>query len=127
MPEPSEVVDALLQAWSRLDADEIASFYAEDAVWEDPVPSEPVRGRQAIRDRIARFIPHVSDVRMETLHQAATGPIVMHERIDHVTYRGRRLALWAMSIYEIEDGLIRANREYWDPAWRARALTPPKP
>ncbi len=115
MTDNAKVIEAFLESWSRYDPDEMASFFAEDAVWEDGVPSEPYKGKQAIREQIARYARHVSDVSIEILTQVASGNLVMHERIDRLTRKGRRLELKAVGVFELEEGKIKANRDYWNP------------
>jgi len=41
------------------DVDSIAALYAEDATLEDPVGTEPIRGREAIRAFYAAAVGHV--------------------------------------------------------------------
>ncbi len=41
------------------DVDSIAALYAEDATLEDPVGTEPLRGREAIRGFYAAAVGHV--------------------------------------------------------------------
>ena len=113
--DAAKIVADFLEAWSRLDADELAEFFAEDAVWEDGVPSEPYRGKEAIRAQIQRYVRHISDVKIVVHTQVARDGYVMHERTDHLTRGGRRLHLRAMSVFEVEDGKIVANRDYWNP------------
>jgi limonene-1,2-epoxide hydrolase len=43
----------------------------------------------------------------------------MNERIDHITVGGREIALAICGVFETEDGLIKAWREYYDSAPRA--------
>ena len=114
-PDNGKIVLDFLKAWSRCDPDELAGFFAEDAVYEDGVPSEPLRGRQAIRDQFARYTRHITDVEIEVVTQVVQGNLVMHERIDRLTRKGKRFALRAASIFELENGKIKANRDYWNP------------
>lgn len=51
--EPREVVRNWVSAFNRADADEVAGFYADDAI-NHQVVQEPVVGRDAIRDMFAR-------------------------------------------------------------------------
>ena len=115
MSDSAKVVDDFMKAWSRRDPDELASFFTEDAVWEDGVPSEPYRGREAIRKQFARYTRNIADVEIEVVNRVAQGNLVMHERLDRLTRKGRRLELRAASIFEIEGGKIKANRDYWNP------------
>lgn len=51
--EPREVVKNWVAAFNRGDAEEVAGFYAEDAV-NHQVVQEPMEGRDAIREMFAR-------------------------------------------------------------------------
>jgi len=51
--EPRELVKNWVAAFNRADADEMATFYAEDAV-NHLVVQDPVVGRDAIREMFAR-------------------------------------------------------------------------
>lgn len=51
--EPRKLVENWVSAFNRADADEIATFYAADAV-NHQVVQEPVVGREAIREMFAR-------------------------------------------------------------------------
>jgi len=51
--EPRQVVSNWVSAFNRGDADEMASFYAEDAI-NHQVVQEPMEGRDAIREMFAR-------------------------------------------------------------------------
>jgi len=57
--------------------------------------------------------------RLEIRHQIASGSIVMNERTDYITINGTAVVLPICGVFEIEDGRIKAWREYFD-------LTPAK-
>lgn len=50
--EPRELVELWVQAFNRADADEVATFYADDAT-NHQVVQDPVVGRDAIREMFA--------------------------------------------------------------------------
>jgi limonene-1,2-epoxide hydrolase len=67
--EPREVVRKWVSAFNRGDADEVAEFYAEDAV-NHQVVQEPMEGRDAIRDMFAREFDRATMVcQIENLFQ----------------------------------------------------------
>jgi limonene-1,2-epoxide hydrolase len=47
-------------------------------------------------------------------HVVADGPIVMTERVDHLTVNGQTISMPLMGILEIHDGKISAWRDYFD-------------
>lgn len=67
--EPREVVKNWVNAFNRADPDEVAAFYAEDAV-NHQVVREPIRGREAIRAMFAREFGHAEMIcEIENLFQ----------------------------------------------------------
>ncbi|KAA5838031.1 nuclear transport factor 2 family protein [Saccharopolyspora hirsuta] len=65
MPEPSVIRDTVasyLKTVATGSAADVAALYTEDAVLEDPVGSEPVRGRAAITE----FYSALENLRQET-------------------------------------------------------------
>jgi limonene-1,2-epoxide hydrolase len=114
MDEPSELVTRFCAAWSRLDLDELAAFFTDDAVYHN-IPLDPVTGRDAIRQTIAGFTSGVDKVEFEIVHSAATGNVVLTERIDRFFRSdGATISLPVMGTFEVADGLIAAWRDYFD-------------
>lgn len=67
--EPREVVKKWVSAFNRGDADEVAKFYAEDAI-NHQVVQEPMEGRNAIREMFAREFDRATMVcQIENLFQ----------------------------------------------------------
>ena len=88
------MVRAFLDAWERRDTEHIMSCWADDGVYHEHVPG----GRLEIR------------------HQVASDTVVINERTDRITFRGRQLVVPICAVFEIRDGRIAAWREYFDPA-----------
>jgi limonene-1,2-epoxide hydrolase len=110
---PEEVVRAELDAWSRLDADEIMSFFADDAVW-DNVPFGPVSGSAGIRQAVEGFLRRTTYQRNEVLNLAVDGNVVLTERLDHLQFNGERFDSRVMGAFEIAGDKITAWRDYFD-------------
>jgi limonene-1,2-epoxide hydrolase len=115
--EPAEVVRqfmvAFVAAWPTGDASSLARFFSRDAVYcNGPLP--PVVGRDGIIATLASFMAMGGAAAVEVRYLLADGPIVMTERIDHVTRGGRRLSLPLMGICEVHEGVITAWRDYFD-------------
>ena len=53
-------------------------------------------------------------VSLNVLHQVASDDVVMNERLDSITLNGKPVELPIMGVFEIEDGRIKAWREYFD-------------
>jgi limonene-1,2-epoxide hydrolase len=56
----------------------------------------------------------ISAIRFEVHRQVATDSIVMNERTDHLTMGERSISLPVVGVFEIENGRIRAWRDYFD-------------
>ena len=70
-------------------------------------------GKEAIREFVAGFAG-VPPGRLVIHHQIASGKLVMNERTDYITINGRPVTLPICGVFEIEDGQIKAWREYFD-------------
>lgn len=103
--QPKELVAAWVEAFNRGDADEMAGFYAEDAV-NHQVALEPVNGRAAIRDMFARDFAAAKMVCIpENIFE--DGPWAILEWRDLLGLRG-------CGFFRIENGKIAFQRGYWD-------------
>ena len=105
-------VRAFLAGWERRDTAYIVECLTEDAVYH-AVPLTPIVGRAAISQWVRGF-EEVAPGRLEIHHQVASGDIVMNERTDHITLNTTAVTLPICAVFEIEDGRIRAWREYFD-------------
>lgn len=113
MSEATDLVTSFCAAWSKLDIDAIAGYFADDAVYHN-IPVDPVEGREAIRSAIETFTTGWDRVDFEIRHIAGDGPVVMTERVDHFVSAERTVSLPVMGTFEIEEGRIRAWRDYFD-------------
>jgi len=121
MEENERIVRDFLEAWSRLDPDELAGYFTEDAVYHN-MPVEPVRGRENIHDFIAGFIADWTETRWEIEHLLVDKDRVMVERVDHTRVGDREVHLPLVGVFELRDGKIRAWRDYFDMATYAEAI-----
>jgi limonene-1,2-epoxide hydrolase len=106
-------VAAFIAAWPDGDAATVASFFSEDAVYVNG-PMEPVKGREAIQATMAAFMGMGGQAGVDIVHIVADGPIVMTERVDHSTQGAKTISLPVMGIFEVQDGVITAWRDYFD-------------
>ena len=102
---PKEVVAAWVEAFNRGDADEMAAFYAENAV-NHQVALEPVVGRDAIRAMFARDFAAAEMVCIpENIFEDGEWAIL--EWRDPWGLRG-------CGFFHVKDGKIAFQRGYWD-------------
>ncbi len=102
-------------AWSRKNADELAEYFTDDAVYHN-MPMAPVAGKEAIRSFLAAFLSGVESVEFQMKHLVASDEVVMTERVDVFRAGGREGAFEVAGIFEIRDGKIAAWRDYFDMA-----------
>ncbi|MGH9028252.1 MAG: limonene-1,2-epoxide hydrolase family protein, partial [Acidimicrobiales bacterium] len=113
MATPVETVTDFIAAWPAGDAKKLASFFSEDAVYHN-IPMDPIKGRENIEGALTGFMGMVEQIRFDTLHLVADGPVVMTERVDHFVNPDRTISLPVMGIFEVRDGAITAWRDYFD-------------
>jgi limonene-1,2-epoxide hydrolase len=111
------MIRAFIAAWERRDTEYIIDSFTDDAVYHS-IPLTPIVGKDAIREFVTRFAD-VAPGRLEIRHQIASADVVMNERVDHITLNGNPVVLPICGVFEIENGRIKAWREYFD-------LTPAK-
>jgi limonene-1,2-epoxide hydrolase len=96
-----------------MNADEIIEFFTPDATYHN-IPLPILRGRQEIFESLKGLPDRFQKVEVEILHQISSGNLVMNERIDYFTFPDRRVALPIAGVFELENGKIKAWREYFD-------------
>ena len=102
---PKELLLAWVEAFNRADPDELAAFYAEDAV-NHQVAESPIEGRSAIREMFARtFGSFEMTCIVESLFEDGDWAIL--EWRDPKGLRG-------CGFFHIIDGRIVFQRGYWD-------------
>lgn len=103
--QPRDVVLEWVDAFNRADADEMAAFYAEDAI-NHQVVWDPVVGREAIREMFAREFARATMVcEIENLFQDGDWAIL--EWKDPKGLRG-------CGFFNIVDGRIAFQRGYFN-------------
>lgn len=118
METPIEVVRRFCAAWSEnRDVAELVAFFTDDAVYHN-IPLEPVAGKVNIAENISTFIrpgpPGIESIDFHLVNIAASGPVVMTERVDIFKIADRSFELPVMGTFQITDGKIEAWRDYFD-------------
>jgi limonene-1,2-epoxide hydrolase len=106
------MIREFLAAWERRDAEHIVDRFTDDGVYHS-VPLTPIVGKAAIREFVAGFAGRPPG-RLVIRHQVATEHVVMNERTDYITLNRQPVVLPICGVFEIEDGRIKAWREYFD-------------
>jgi limonene-1,2-epoxide hydrolase len=110
-----KIVSDFCAAWSRKDADELLGYFTDDAVYHN-IPMPPMKGKAAIRDAFGLFLPPSETIEWEMVHLASAGNVVFTERVDRFVILGKQVELPVAGVFEMENGLIKAWRDYFDMA-----------
>ena len=110
-----KVVNDLFAAWTRLNVDEVMSYFAEDAVW-DNVPLTPAKGRAAIREMTHGFMKDKSAFSAKIIKTVHDGNVVFHERVDTIVMEnGKKVDIPVAGMFEINEAAkITVWRDYFD-------------
>lgn len=112
-----ETVARMIAGWEALDADAVASCFAEDGIWHN-MPYPPTQGREKIRAAVAGFLGGMVKAEFRIHHQGEISPnVVVNERSDiFQTKAGKTLDFPVMGVFEIKSGQIQTWRDYFDSA-----------
>ncbi len=108
-----KVVNSFISAVDRKDVEAAMAFVAEDCYY-DNVPLGDMRGRDKMREFLMPFFNSKGPVKFEVLRQAATGNIVMNERIDRFVMKSKQIALPVSGVFEVTGDKITFWRDYFD-------------
>ena len=120
MTSNEQTVRNFVAAWSRLNAGELASYFAEDGVYHN-MPFAPVSGRANIEAFIANFIKPWTATEWEILNLVCAGDKVFAERIDRTKMGAKDVSLPCCGVFEMRSGQIQVWRDYFDMGAYARA------
>jgi len=121
MADNETVVRNFIAAWSRLDADELVQFFTEDGTYHNMM-AKPVSGRDNLRKFIAGFLEGWTATEWDIINIVSGGNVVMAERLDRTRVGGTRVDLPCVGVFEMEDGKIKAWRDYFDLATYTKAV-----
>jgi len=86
------------------------------------MPIAPVTGKDSVRKFIAGFIATWSETEWDLLNIAATGNIVIAERLDRTRTSAGNVDLPCVGVFEMVDGKISIWRDYFDMATFTSAM-----
>jgi limonene-1,2-epoxide hydrolase len=111
-----DLITEFCAKWATPDPKELAGYFTEDAVYHN-IPMEPVKGRDAIEQFIAGFVAGFDGIDFQVHRQVSDGDLVMNERTDVMRRKGGEpIPLPVTGVFEIENGRIKAWRDYFDMA-----------
>jgi limonene-1,2-epoxide hydrolase len=111
-----ELVTEFCKKWATADAEELAGYFTEDGIYHN-IPMDAVKGRKAIQEFIAGFTAGFDGIDFQVHRQVSDGDLVMNERTDVMRRKGGEpIRLPVAGVFEIENGQIKAWRDYFDMA-----------
>jgi limonene-1,2-epoxide hydrolase len=119
--EKIAVVQRQIDAWNRRDWAAAGAMFAEDGVLHSMM-IEPIVGKAAITERIAGLGAGIDQIELDVRNIGRIGDVVVVERVDRFTYNGHTGSVPVVGILEVEDGRIKAWREYYDRASLVREM-----
>jgi len=126
------IIERLVASWNTHDPDGVADCYGADAVSRDITLSEPLRGRDAIRNAAAMYMEAFPDMHFDIRRVTCEGDVICEEWRATGTQEGdlmglpptgRKGASLGCNVIQVdEDGLIASETTYWDAAGLYRQL-----
>lgn len=116
--QPDEIVSLFITAIESHDVDRVLGMMSPDAEY-DNVPMSKAVGHEAIRSVLSMFLSEgASTVEFKVLRQAATGNIVMNERLDRLEMGGKIVEIPVAGVFEVDPATekIVLWRDYFDMA-----------
>ena len=108
-----QVVLDFIDAWNRMDWDAVMDAFTDDIVY-DNIPMNRLEGKAAVEPFIRNGM-ELEGVDWEVLSIAENGDKVLTERIDNFLLPGNyKLVMPVMGTFEIDNGKIKAWRDYFD-------------
>jgi limonene-1,2-epoxide hydrolase len=121
MEDNERIIREFIKAWSRLDPEELAAYFADDGVYHN-MPIGPVSGRGDIEGFIRGFVGGWDETAWDLLHIMSSGDVVIAERIDRTRAGDKSVDLPCVGVFEMEGGKIKIWRDYFDLAAYQRGL-----
>ena len=116
------IIIEFIDAWSRLDPDELAGYFTEDGTYHN-MPTGPVTGRDNVRDMITAFTASWTATQWDLLHIVGSGDVVIAERVDKTEAGDKSVDLPCTGVFEMENGKIKVWRDYFDIGTYIKAMS----
>jgi limonene-1,2-epoxide hydrolase len=113
-PSPIEVVRQFMKLMEPLNFDAALKLVSDNCEYSNPPPFGTVHGPAAIRAVLEPFFGPTSENQFTILREAASGHIVLSERLDRHLFGKTWVELPVTGVYEVHDGLITYWRDYFD-------------
>lgn len=121
-PAPTDIVRQFMKLMEPLNYDAALKPVSADCEYINPPPIGTVRGPAGIRAVLEPFFGPTRENEFRILRSAASGPVVLLERLDRHLFGEKWVELPVTGVYEVHAGLIRYWRDYFDYATIASQL-----
>jgi limonene-1,2-epoxide hydrolase len=122
MGDNETIVRNFIAAWSRLDVEELVSFFTEDGTYHNMM-AKPVSGHDNLRKFIGGFVKGWTATEWEIVNMLSRGDVVVAERIDRTRSGDKKVDLPCIGVFEMRGGKINVWRDYFDLATYTKAIT----
>lgn len=122
MDDNERIIREFIQAWSRLDPEELAAYFTEDGTYHN-MPMGPVSGRANVEQLIRGFAGSWTATTWDLIHIVSDGDLVMTERLDRTKAGDKGVDLPCLGVFELENGKIKVWRDYFDMATYGDAMS----
>lgn len=116
-----KTIEDFVAAWSRLDAEELSEYFADDGVYHN-IPIQPVAGKTSVKGFIENFIATWTATDWEILNITEADGVVFCERIDRTKTTQGDVDLPCFGVFEMENSKIKVWRDYFDLATFTQAM-----
>jgi limonene-1,2-epoxide hydrolase len=114
-------VQKMIEAWNAQDWERVYEMFAPDGVLHSMM-IQPVVGREAIKARLSALVKDIDRIELRVRHIGVIDGVVFVERLDDFDYRGQHGEVPVVGVIEVENGLVKVWREYYDRAQLLRAM-----
>ena len=116
--KPAEALQAVCEAWNRLDNDALADLFTADGVFEDPLNERTANGPDDVREMSGHGMAALSECEVTLSAVVERGDLGLCEGMFRSALAdggGRFDFPFAMAV-EVQDGRIARLTEYFDTA-----------
>jgi limonene-1,2-epoxide hydrolase len=114
-------VRQMIDAWNQRNWQQVYDLFAEDGSLQSMM-LPPTVGRAAIQQRIGALAQGIESIELRVRHIGESDGGVGVVRVDEVVYRGKHGECPVVGVVEVENGHVKAWREYYDRAQLLEAM-----
>ena len=127
----TQIVTELVEAWNAHNPERVAALYAQTHEGTDVGVANPLRGPEAVRQMVTRYLgafPDLEFTEQETIVQGQRAALMWQARGTHrgplmnIPATNRRTEMRGMSLLTVEDGKITRETSIWDVAGFLRSI-----